>query len=1289
MKQEKTVLILGKSRSDLKAFCDRLEKNGYSTSTISSAEKALDAIKSHSYLAAFIFENMGVEEITSFLQATRNIFFHFPILMLCQQLDQRNLPVLVNEGLSGCLVPDFSDQDIKKILQRLEDSQSKINEQSNRDRLYRELYANLQDGFVEVDLKGRILTCNKTFEKISGYSQSELNRKTFWDFTPPKWHAREKEILKRQLIKNGTTGVYEKEYIRKDGSIIPIELSAYPILDGKGIATGMWAFVHDLTQSKQREEEIKKRHDLIIEQQKALVVLSHLAVENLLDSLQALTARAASAMRCERVSIWSFENEQKRLACLDLYERSKNQHSQEESLGIESFPRYFESLKKNRIISAGDARKDPTTREFTKSYLIPKGITSMLDCSIIRQDDLLGVICFEHTGPIRAWTTEEQNFAASLADLVGGFFERHERLEAEKNLRTSEERYRSIFESSTIAIAELNFSNYFQEIITLGLKNVQEVGRFLGDNPDYLNQILKNILIKDANPAFLNLFSIDNIEDLKTAYDLISGNFSKKNLKLLLEALTSDKPYFEGETEILTKNGQRRQTYFHMSLPRREKNQVDVFLNMLDISTRIQTEDTLKRKLQEITALHGIALASAQSNTVDELIEKTTLLLGETLFPDNFGVYIVDESEKTITPHPSYRGVPTITFKLVEPVSKGITGRAVTTGLPQRVTDVTRDKDYIAVKSDTRSELAVPIKINGKILGVVNTESALVNGYSEADENFLVTFANQLALAIERMRLLEAQQRQTREMTALYETAVSISGVLDVEKLIQRMYLQISDLFPLDSFLLALNEPDTDEIHISAAMQENRVVPELIDQRYPISNSGLIGWVIQNQKMLLLADMKTDPLPVKPVQFGKPNRSWLGVPLISRGQMLGAVSIHAYDPLKFNENHARLLESMAAQMATSLENALLAEQTQNHIQRLSALHDIDLVINSSLDLRVTMNILLDQVIEKLKVDAASVMLLNPRSQLLEYAAGRGFRTRKIEDYRLRLGEGLSGQAAMERHLMQSLNLSEMDENSAYPTLLSDEGFLSYYSVPLIAKGQVKGVLDIFNRSPLLPDQEWINFLETLAGQAAIAIDNTSLLEDLNRSNIELTLAYDTTLEGWSRALDLRDKETEGHTQRVVDLTLKIARGMGMNENEMIHLRRGALLHDIGKMGIPDEILLKPGPLTIEEWAIMHKHPQLAFDLLNPIVHLKPSIDIPYCHHEHWDGSGYPRGLKGEQIPLGARIFSVVDVWDALTSDRPYRKAWPSGKAIEYIQAQKGIQFDPKVVELFSILVKKT
>src|SRR5678815_3430159 len=181
---------------------------------------------------------------------------------------------------------------------------------------------------------------------------------------------------------------------------------------------------------------------------------------------------------------------------------------------------------------------------------------------------------------------------------------------------------------------------------------------------------------------------------------------------------------------------------------------------------------------------------------------------------------------------------------------------------------------------------------------------------------------------------------------------------------------------------------------------------------------------------------------------------------------------------------------------------------------------------------------------------------------------------------------------------------------------------------------------------------------------------------------------DTTLEGWSAALDLRDKETEGHSQRVTDMTLLLAQALGVADGEMEQMRRGALLHDIGKMGIPDSILLKPGKLTDEEWVIMRQHPRLAHDLLAPIAYLRPALDIPYCHHEKWDGTGYPRGLKGEAIPLSARVFAVVDVWDALRSDRPYRPGWAEDKVLDYIREQSGKHFDPDVAAAFLALMSR-
>ncbi len=204
--------------------------------------------------------------------------------------------------------------------------------------------------------------------------------------------------------------------------------------------------------------------------------------------------------------------------------------------------------------------------------------------------------------------------------------------------------------------------------------------------------------------------------------------------------------------------------------------------------------------------------------------------------------------------------------------------------------------------------------------------------------------------------------------------------------------------------------------------------------------------------------------------------------------------------------------------------------------------------------------------------------------------------------------------------------------------------------------------------------------------ATLAHSFNEMVTSLQRSNRELMEAYNTTLEGWSKALELRDEDTEGHTQRVTDMTVVLARRMGFSDDELIQIRRGALLHDIGKMGIPDRILNKPGPLSEDEWIIMRKHPIYAYQMLSPIEYLRPALAIPCCHHERWDGSGYPLGWRRDDIPLPARIFAAVDVWDALRSDRPYREAWSEDRVLDYLQANRSILFDPEVVDEFVRMV---
>jgi PAS domain S-box-containing protein len=405
-----------------------------------------------------------------------------------------------------------------------------------------------------------------------------------------------------------------------------------------------------------------------------------------------------------------------------------------------------------------------------------------------------------------------------------------------------------------------------------------------------------------------------------------------------------------------------------------------------------------------------------------------------------------------------------------------------------------------------------------------------------------------------------------------------------------------------------------------------------------------------------------------------------GIPLVSEDTPIGMLWLGKKSIITNEE--VRLIQSVGNITANGLHRINLFEKTQERLRRLTTLKTIDLAITSTVELKVILDILIDQIVNQLNVDAASIWLYDPVTQMLEYSAGRGFHSSHFKNYRLRLGESHAGRVALERKREIVQNLDEINDTMTDFYKKLGEQFASFIAIPLIAKGQVKGVLEIFTKRRLTGDTEWLEFMDSLGGQAAIALDNATMFERLQRSNIELSMAYDATIDGWARALEMRDQETIGHTRRVADLTIGLVKILNDERLDIEQVRRGVMLHDIGKMGIPDRILLKKGKLTPDEWKIMRMHPAYAYDMLHSVPNLRKLVDIPYCHHEKWDGSGYPRGLKEEEIPLSARIFTIVDVWDAIRSDRPYRPAWPEKRAIDYVRMGSDKQFDPQLAKLF-------
>ncbi|MBN1305454.1 MAG: GAF domain-containing protein [Anaerolineales bacterium] len=365
-----------------------------------------------------------------------------------------------------------------------------------------------------------------------------------------------------------------------------------------------------------------------------------------------------------------------------------------------------------------------------------------------------------------------------------------------------------------------------------------------------------------------------------------------------------------------------------------------------------------------------------------------------------------------------------------------------------------------------------------------------------------------------------------------------------------------------------------------------------------------------------------------------------------------------------------------ARLSNSID--VLQMNVENHLQtqarQIGALLGLGTVINSSRGLKRVLDEVIDQLIALLGAERGFLMLVDEQGELGVQIA-RGMDKEDVDKEAFAISHTIARRVAETGEVILTTN-AENDPRFDKQYSVNAYHLLSILCAPLKIKEDLIGVLYVDNRAHSgifrQGDLEWIT---AFSNQAAVAIENARLFEELQTS-------YQATLEGWVRALDLRDKETEGHTQRVTETTAQLARWMGIDEAEIEHIRRGALLHDIGKIAIPDAVLLKPGKLTSEERALIEQHPVYAYEMLSPIKFLQPAIDIPYCHHEKWDGTGYPRRLKGDEIPFAARIFSVVDVWDALVSDRPYRQALDPAEVRKYIEINAGKHFDPDVASAF-------
>lgn len=544
------------------------------------------------------------------------------------------------------------------------------------------------------------------------------------------------------------------------------------------------------------------------------------------------------------------------------------------------------------------------------------------------------------------------------------------------------------------------------------------------------------------------------------------------------------------------------------------------------------------------------------------------------------------------------------------------------------------------------------------------------------------TFEDKPATQIIFRDITERKQRE-REIEAVAAVSSSLRQARSVDEILPVILNQAMASISAKAATLTLVQPETGDHQIVMGKSSDRQLP--IGQVIP-AGMGLTSRVVETATPYLNNNFRNEPDPIT-VKFSDiPSTSALViVPITAEDHVIGTLGLGRDEAIE--QSDIRVLSAICDIGGAAVHRASLYEQTERRLQHLRSLREIDNTIATSLDLRLTLDVILSQGIGELRVDAAAILLMD-EEHMLNFAAGLGFRTDRIEQARIKFGDGLAGQAAKERTIVEAADLGAESERLNWSALAEAEGFMGYYAAPLIAKGRVIGVLETFHRSVEPRDAEWKEFLLTLAGQAAIAIDNAALFKDLQTSNESLREAYERTIEGWAHALALRDMETIEHSRRVTEMTVTLAQALGVSDEQLEHVRRGALLHDIGKMGVPDHILGKAGPLDDEEWEIMRRHPVYAREMLTAIDFLYPALPIPLYHHEKWDGTGYPEGLQGRHIPLEARIFAIIDVWDALTSNRPYRDAWPEDKVAEHLREQAGKHFDPAIVDAFFLHILK-
>lgn len=691
-----------------------------------------------------------------------------------------------------------------------------------------------------------------------------------------------------------------------------------------------------------------------------------------------------------------------------------------------------------------------------------------------------------------------------------------------------------------------------------------------------------------------------------------------------------------------------------------------------------------QRRFQEQSALRELAQRFLSAVTPDEVLERTldaltNLLPGdfyEVLLPGPEGMFVLANGRGW------RRGVVGRTHSASDPHLHA--GYVLRAQLPVIVENFKQENrfqasDYL-MRHQVVSGVCAPMLAETRVIGLLGVYSRTQRQFTEEQSHFLYLVATQTAMALEKARHSQSATRRLDELILLNDVIAATNSEVSLDRVLASVTSEIRELLQSDEVRMYFVRENGSEPDLEPALP----YPETDESSW---SRAVARWVVREGESLLIQDLTRDLRFIASVEL---LRACLGVPMQIGERIVGVIAVAHLEPGRFDGNDLRLLTTLAGQIAAGIERARLLDETARRLAEISAMFEFSDKLRTATTEARLHELIVNDTVNMLQGSGGSLQILSEGGDKLTVVATKNMPHRGMEHYRHQGGLSWIALDTGEPFVVEDVvNDPRAQARGVFTEMRG--GIV----VPLRIPSGMLGTLFIGFAERGAPDQDRLRLTTMIANLSAQSLQRVRLHEQTVEQAASLTYAlgsleesYQATLLALSAALDARDRETEGHSRRVTKLALAIGEQLNLSTQELTNLERGALLHDVGKIGVPDNILLKSGPLTKMERELMNRHPQLGYDMLKGIPFLQEALPVVLHHQEMWDGSGYPEGLSGEKIPLGARIFAVADTYDAMTSTRPYRSAMTHEEALQEIRRCRGTQFDPRVVDAFFVLCQE-